>query len=546
MSQPAFEFDDVPVDEPGDPTFTVGELADAIDERLRSGFRDGVWVRGEINGLKRSGQHVYFSLVEKERRSEAKLDIKLFANKLARLTPKLRSNRLDLRDGMKVRIHGQIDFYKARGALSVVMDDIDPRYTLGEIAQSREEVLKRLIASGLTGMNKQQRLSPIPLRIGVAASVESAGFADFESELRNSGFSFQLVVADTRVQGDGADRMIAGSIGTLARGARKGVLDAIVVIRGGGAKNELAVFDSERIATTIAMVSCPVLTGIGHEIDRTIADEVAHTSLKTPTACAGELIDRVASYVNDTEIVLRGNRPSSALAHRRRRPPPHRHGPAPRRAHHGRGRTGRRATDHATRSAGDARSGRARRRPPNGSRPRRSAYSNDRTTPSSASPVDSTCSQPASQPSTRPSNSLAAGRSPVTKPATSCARSTTSPQAPHSPPISSTVGSPAPPPVSLPSRRPPRPPTPKAFPMTDSTAPSDTPGYADALRELDGILRELEGSDVDVDRLAERVGRASELITMCRDKITTAELQIRQVTTDLDAAADQQTVSDTD
>lgn len=198
MSQPAFEFDDVSVDEPGDLTFTVGELADAIDERLRSGFRDGVWVRGEINGLKRSGQHVYFSLVEKERRTEAKLDIKLFANKLARLTPKLRSNRLDLRDGMKVRIHGQLDFYKQRGALSIVMDDIDPRYTLGEIAQSREEVLKRLIASGLTGMNKQQWLSPIPLRIGVAASVESAGFADFESELRHSGFSFQLVVADRK------------------------------------------------------------------------------------------------------------------------------------------------------------------------------------------------------------------------------------------------------------------------------------------------------------------------------------------------------------
>lgn len=304
MSQPAFEFDDLPVDEPGDPTFTVGELADAIDERLRSGFRDGVWVRGEINGLKRSGQHLYFSLVEKERRSESKIDVKLFANKLARLTPKLRSNRLDLRDGMLVRIHGQLDFYKARGALSVVMDDIDPRYTLGEIAQSREAVLQRLIASGLTGMNKQQRLSPIPLRIGVAASVESAGFADFHSELVNSGFGFDLVVADTRVQGDGADRMVAGSIGTLARGARKGLLDAIVVIRGGGAKNELAVFDSERIATTIAMVPCPVFTGIGHEIDRTIADEVAHTALKTPTACAGELIARVASYVNDTEMAF--------------------------------------------------------------------------------------------------------------------------------------------------------------------------------------------------------------------------------------------------
>ena len=304
VSQPAFEFDDVPVDEPGDLTFTVAELADAIDERLRSGFRDGVWVRGEINGLKRSGQHVYFSLVEKQRRSEAKLDVKLFANKLARLTPKLRSNRLELRDGMKVRIHGHLDFYKARGSLSVVMDDIDPRYTLGEIAQSRDDVLRRLVASGLTEMNKQQRMSPVPLRIGVAGSVESAGFADFESELRNSGFGFRLVVADTRVQGDGADRMIAGSIGTLARGARKGVLDAVVVIRGGGAKNELAVFDSERIATTIAMVPCPVLTGIGHEIDRTIADEVAHTSLKTPTACAGELIDRVARYLNDTETAF--------------------------------------------------------------------------------------------------------------------------------------------------------------------------------------------------------------------------------------------------
>lgn len=304
MSQPAFEFDDVPVDEPGDPTFTVGELADAIDDRLRSGFRDGVWVRGEINGLKRGGPHIYFSLVEQERGNEAKIEVKLFAPAIARLTPKLRSNRLDLRDGLKVRIHGHLDFYKPRGTLGLKMVDIDPRYTLGEIAQSRDEVLKRLIASGLTGMNKQHALSPVPLRIGVAASVESAGFADFHSELVNSGFAFDLVVADTRVQGDSAERMIASSIGTLARGARKGVLDAIVVIRGGGAKNELAVFDSERIATTIAMVPCPVLTGIGHEIDRTIADEVAHTALKTPTACAGELVGQVARYVNDTEVAF--------------------------------------------------------------------------------------------------------------------------------------------------------------------------------------------------------------------------------------------------
>ncbi|MGA9275361.1 exodeoxyribonuclease VII large subunit [Ilumatobacter sp.] len=304
MSQPAFEFDDDPVDEPGDLTFTVGELADAIDDQLRRGFRDGVWVRGEINGFKRGGPHIYFSLVEKDRGAEAKIEVKLFAPAIARLTPKLRSNRLDLRDGMKVRIHGHLDFYKPRGTLGLKMVDIDPRYTLGEIAQSREEVLSRLVSSGMVGLNKQHRLSPVPLRIGVAASVESAGFADFQSEMSRSGFAFDLVVADTRVQGDGADRMISGAIGTLARGARKGVLDAVVVIRGGGAKNELAVFDSERIAHTIAMVPCPVLTGIGHETDRTIADEVAHTALKTPTACAGELIEHVARYVADTETAF--------------------------------------------------------------------------------------------------------------------------------------------------------------------------------------------------------------------------------------------------
>ncbi len=304
MSQPAFEFEDVEIDEPGDLTFTVGELADAIDQQLRSGFRDGVWVRGEVTGLKQGGPHIYFSLVEKERGNEAKIEVKLFAPAIQRLRPKLRKHRLDLRDGMKVRIKGFLDFYKPRGTLGLKMVDIDPRYTLGEIAQSRDEIMRRLVASGLIDLNKQRHFSPVPLRIGVAASVESAGFGDFHSQLVGSGLGFELTVVDTRVQGDGAERMVAGAIGTLARGARKGVLDAIVVIRGGGARNELAVFDSERIAHTIAAVSVPVLTGIGHEVDRSIADEVAHTALKTPTACAVELIERVTRYADNTEAAF--------------------------------------------------------------------------------------------------------------------------------------------------------------------------------------------------------------------------------------------------
>ena len=302
MSQPAFDFGDEAPDDAGDPTFTVAELADAIDGELRRAFRDGVWVRGEINGLKRGGPHLYFSLVERERGTEAKIEVKLFAPQLRRLTPKLRTHRLDLRDGMKVRLHGHLDFYKPRGTLGLKMDDLDPRYTLGEIAQSRDEIMRRLVASGAIDANRRRPLSPVPLRVGVVASVESAAWHDFHHELEASGFSFSLTVADTRVQGEGAERMVAGAIGTLARGARIGLLDVIVVIRGGGARNELAVFDDERIARTIAEVPVPVLTGLGHEIDRSVADEVAHTALKTPTACAAALVELVERYAGGCEL----------------------------------------------------------------------------------------------------------------------------------------------------------------------------------------------------------------------------------------------------
>jgi exodeoxyribonuclease VII large subunit len=307
MSQSAFDFPDefgdgVQIDEPIDPTFSVAELAEAINQQFRRGFGDGVWVRGEINGLMRRGPHMYFSLIEDGDDGKAKVDIKLFAPAIKRLRPVLEQNRLELRDGMNVRIHGFLDFWAQGGSTGVKMDAIDPRFTLGDIAQSRDEVMRRLVAGGVIDLNKRWALSPIPLRIGVATSVESAAWADFHHEIDQSGFNFKLTVADTRVQGEGAERMVAGAIGTLARGARKGVLDAVVVIRGGGARNELAVFDSEIIARTIAAVPVPVLTGLGHEIDRSIADEAAHTALKTPTACAGALIDRVARFVANTEM----------------------------------------------------------------------------------------------------------------------------------------------------------------------------------------------------------------------------------------------------
>ena len=298
MSQPAFDFGDEPLDDPANPTYSVGELADAINDQLRRGFSDGVWVRGEIDGLRNSGPHTYFALVEHGEQGKAVLNVSLFAPMKRNLTPLLKKNRLELSNGMKVRIFGHLDYYGPNGRLGLKMAGIDPRFTLGELSQARDQVVRRLVASRLFDANRRRALSQIPLRVGVVTSVGTAAWHDFHDELVRSGFGFRLAVCDTRVQGEFAAASVAAAIRTLTA---RDDLDCVVVIRGGGARNELATFDAETIAMAIATSRTPVLTGLGHEIDRSVADEVAHRSLKTPTACAGALVEAVTAYRDTTE-----------------------------------------------------------------------------------------------------------------------------------------------------------------------------------------------------------------------------------------------------
>lgn len=297
MSQPAFDFGDAELDDAANPTYTVGELADSINDSLRRRFSDGVWVRGEITGWSDRGQHAYFSLVDDaddgSGRPKAVINVQFFANVRMRLRPLLAKHRLRLDDGMKVRVFGYLDYYAPTGRIGLKMSGIDPRYTLGEIAQTRDEVVRRLVADGVYDANRRHTLSPVPLRVGVVTSIGTAAWHDFHDELRGSGLGFRLTVIDTRVQGEAAARTVAAAITTLA--ARPDV-DAVVVIRGGGARNELAVFDAEVIARAITAAPVPVLTGLGHEVDRSVADEVAHTTLKTPTACAGALISLARAH----------------------------------------------------------------------------------------------------------------------------------------------------------------------------------------------------------------------------------------------------------
>ena len=301
MSQPAFDFGDDELDDGANPTYTVGELAEAINSSIQRSFGDGIWVRGEITGWSDRGNHAYFTLADDAlvgERNGAVINVQFFAPARMRLRPMLQKHRLRLADGMKVRVFGYLDYYAPTGRIGLKMTGIDPKYTLGDIAQSRDEIVRRLVADGLLDANGRRPLSPVPLRIGAVTSVGTAAWHDFRHELESSGLGFQLSVVDVRVQGEFASAHVAAAIGTLARLRN---LDAIVVIRGGGAKNELAVFDAEIIARTIAASPLPVLTGLGHEVDRSVADEVAHTALKTPTACAGELIDRVSAYRAATE-----------------------------------------------------------------------------------------------------------------------------------------------------------------------------------------------------------------------------------------------------
>lgn len=297
MSQVAFDFD---LDDGGVPTYTVGELAEAINSALRRRFTDGVWVRGEIQGFSERGAHAYFRLVEDTDDGKAAINVQFFANARMRLRPILTKHRLRLGDGLKVRIFGHLDFYAPSGQLGLKMSGLDPRFTLGEMALERDDVVRRLVANGLFDANRHTLVSAAPLRVGVVTSTASAAWADFTHELQRSGLAFRLRVIDVRVQGESAVEMVSAALRTLTC---HDDLDVVVLIRGGGSKTDLAAFDHMAIATAIAGSPLPVFTGLGHEIDRSVADEVAHSSLKTPTACAAALVERVNAFQVEVERV---------------------------------------------------------------------------------------------------------------------------------------------------------------------------------------------------------------------------------------------------
>lgn len=280
----------------GAPAFTVGQFSDILNRVLRASFDEGVWIEGEIEGLKRPNPHVYFSLIENIDGKKAQVNINLFVRELKNVQAKMRQQGIELKDGLKVRLYGRPDYFGPFGKLSIIVSDIDTQFTVGDIAAQREALLKALIEKGVDKPNKRLAVPVVPLRLGVISSSQAAGWADAQQTLLESGIGFQVSFIDVRVQGDDAPMQIVSALDTLSR---RDDIDLVLLMRGGGSKSDLAAFDDERIAHAIARCSHPVFTGIGHQIDTSIADVIAHTAHKTPTACAKAVIAYVEEFMGD-------------------------------------------------------------------------------------------------------------------------------------------------------------------------------------------------------------------------------------------------------
>jgi len=284
------------VDAP-EPTLRVSELLTAVNVALDVCFPDEVWVRGEISSLNRARSgHVYFELVEPGPTGAppvARISVTLFSSDRASVNATLRRVRGVRRtDGVEIRIRGRLGVFGAQGRLQLRMSAIDPDYTLGRLASERERLLLALAAEGLLGRNGYLPLPVRPRRVGLVTSAGSAAEADFLHELEHSGLGFEVVAVDAAVQGRDAERAIVGALVRLVDLD----VDVVAVVRGGGARTDLAAFDGERLARAIAAATWPVITGIGHEVDSSVADQVAHTACKTPTACAALLVARTSAF----------------------------------------------------------------------------------------------------------------------------------------------------------------------------------------------------------------------------------------------------------
>lgn len=288
-------------------TYTLSQLLGSVRRCLEAGFTGKYWIQAETSDLRRSGYagHAYLELLEKGENGVvvAKTRANIWANRYEDILYRFGKAGLPpLASGMTILALVQVSFHEQFG-LSLVIHDIDPSYSLGEIARLRQQTIARLKKEGLLGANKALG-APRPLqRLAIISSPSAAGYGDFMSHIRGNRYGVVCYTALFAAQMQG-EQTTASVIAALARIEKcRDLFDAVVIIRGGGAVSELRAFDSYELCAACASFPLPIISGIGHERDESVLDLIAHTSQKTPTAVADFIIASLHEELEQTEAL---------------------------------------------------------------------------------------------------------------------------------------------------------------------------------------------------------------------------------------------------
>lgn len=276
-------------------SLTVSELLAKVQQVVVAEFPAPVWVRGEVTGYRRtSGGAAFFRLADPDV-DEAALDVAGRGRVMAEVDRVLGATGVGgLRNGVEIRAKGTVGIERRNSVLRLSLLEIDPAFTAGRIAIDRAEVLRRMTADGSLAANALLPVPLVPLRIGLVTSRGSAAHGDFLDQLRRSPYRFVVKTVHVSVQGETAPDQVAAALSRFS----PNLVDVVAMVRGGGSKLDLAVFDTETVARAVATATIPVLTGIGHEIDRSVADEAAALAVKTPSAAGEWLVSRVKEYAD--------------------------------------------------------------------------------------------------------------------------------------------------------------------------------------------------------------------------------------------------------
>lgn len=290
--------------------FSLYALNALVHEAVSNALPDEYWVEAELAECRERNGHCYMELVEKDERSNspiAKASAKCWRQTWTLLHATfLRATGQPLRAGMKVLLRVYPQFHEAYG-FSWIVSDIDPTYTIGDLARRRQEIIKTLKAQGVFDLQRELRLSPFAQRIAVISAESAAGYGDFCRQLLDNEYDLQFhaELFPAIMQGERVEQSVIQALNLINN--RIDDFDAVVIIRGGGATSDMSGFDTLSLAENVANFPLPIITGIGHDRDECVLDMVSHTRVKTPTAAATLLITHLCNtlqQVADAENVI--------------------------------------------------------------------------------------------------------------------------------------------------------------------------------------------------------------------------------------------------